>query len=265
MRFLFLFVFPTQVIYAQSTAYTHLTDLSYRPYATDTYARERCRLDLYYPADSVGYATVVYFHGGGLHSGDKHVPTAWKNAGIAVVAANYRLHPRVQNPTYTEDAAAAVAWTLRHIADYGGDPRRVYVSGHSAGGYLTSMVGLDTSYLAAHGWHPDSLAGLIPFSGHTITHFTPRQERGLAWNEVLVDRYAPIAHLRPSAPPILLITGDRERELNGRYEENAYFWRMLRLSGHPAVYLYELEGFSHRSMVYPASLLALDFIRGKLE
>ena len=260
---LFCFLCCSATLRAQSVDYVQRTDISYRPAATDAYAAERCKLDLYYPTDSTGYATIVYFHGGGLRSGDKHFPDAWREAGIGVVAANYRLHPNVQNPTYTEDAAAAVAWTLQHIADYGGDPRRVFVAGHSAGGYLALMVGLDTTYLAAHNLHPDSLAGLLPFSGHTITHFTPRQERGLAWNHVVVDRYAPIAHLRPTAPPIWLVTGDRERELYGRYEETAYFWRMLQLSGHPRAYLHELAGFDHRGMVGPACLLGLGVVRGE--
>ena len=261
MRPLLLFLLCAHITALSAQTYTTLTDLSNRPAATDTYAQERCRLDLYYPTRDTGFATIVYFHGGGLRSGEKHFPAAWREQGIAVVAANYRLHPRVANPTYTEDAAAAVAWTLRHIAEYGGDPRRVFVGGHSAGGYLTSMVGLDTTYLGAYGLHPDSLAGLLPFSGHTITHFTPREAQGLAWHDVRVDRYAPIAHLRPTAPPIWLITGDRELELWGRYEENAYCWRMLRLAGHPRAYLHELDGFDHGSMVGPATLLALRIVR----
>ncbi|WP_116106713.1 alpha/beta hydrolase [Lewinella sp. IMCC34191] len=248
---------------AQNT-YTTLEDVNYRPDSTDAYIQERCVLDLYYPEDSAGFATVVFFHGGGLSGGEKFTPEQWLNQGIAVATANYRLHPRVTNPAYTRDAAAAVAWVMEHIDDYGGDPRRIYVSGHSAGGYLTSMIGLDTTYLAAHGLHPDSLAGLIPFSGHTITHFTPRQERGLDWNDVVVDRYAPIQHLRPDAPPMLIITGDRDRELYGRYEENAYFWRMLQLSGHPNTWLYEMQGFDHGGMARPAAILTLDFIRGRL-
>ena len=243
-------------------AYTRIDDINYRADSSDVYIRERCVLDLHYPADSTGFATVVFFHGGGLSSGGKYIPEAWKERGIAVVTANYRLHPRVRNPTYTRDAAAAVAWTMAHIADYGGDPARIYVSGHSAGGYLTIMLGLDTTYLAEYGRHPDSLAGLIPFSGHTITHFTPRREAGLDWNDVVVDRYAPLQHLRTDSPPLLLITGDRDRELYGRYEENAYFWRMLKASGHPRVWLEELQGFNHGNMVRPASILALDFVRG---
>ncbi|MGB3798642.1 MAG: alpha/beta hydrolase, partial [Lewinella sp.] len=180
---------------AAQNAYTTEENINYRPDSTDAYIQERCVMDLYYPQDSTGFATVVFFHGGGLSGGEKFVPEQWREKGIAVATANYRLHPRVQNPTYTHDAAAAVAWVMAHIGEFGGDPGRIYVSGHSAGGYLTSMIGLDTSYLAVHGFHPDSLAGLIPFSGHTITHFTPRQERGLDWNDVVVDRYAPIQHL----------------------------------------------------------------------
>lgn len=255
---------------AQDGNYNRVRDLSYRPELQDlnpeagsaeAYARERCKLDVYYPTDSVGFATIVYFHGGGLEFGNKHMIEAWKNQGIAVVSANYRLHPKVKNPVYTQDAAAAVAWTMRNIADLGGDPKRIYVSGHSAGGYLATMIGMDTTYLGAHGLHPDSLAGLIPFSGHTITHFTPRKERGLGWNDVVVDEYAPIHHLRISNLPIALITGDRELELFGRYEETAYFWRMLVTSGHKNAYLFELDGFGHSPMLAPASYLALDLIR----
>lgn len=246
---------------SDNAGYETVKDLSYRPNSIDTYARERCQLDLYYPTDSAGFTTIVFFHGGGLEFGEKYVPEEWKAQGVAVVAANYRLHPKVKNPGYTQDAAAAVAWTLQNIGQYGGDPGRVYVSGHSAGGYLTSMIGMDTTYLAAFGEHPDSLAGLIPFSGHTITHFTPRKARGLAWNDVVVDKFAPIHHLRISDLPIALITGDREMELFGRYEETAYFWRMLVASGHKKAFLYELDGFGHGPMVRPAAQLALELIR----
>jgi acetyl esterase/lipase len=267
MRILLLFVFMvagTCVPALAQTGYAIRENVAYRPDSSDRYVQERCVLDLYYPTDSVGFATLIFFHGGGLSGGEKYIPDAWREAGIAVVAPNYRLQPRVANPTYTRDAAAAVAWVMDHIGDYGGDPDRIFVSGHSAGGYLTSMVGLDTSYLAEYGQHPDRLAGLFPFSGHTISHFTPRKEAGLDWNDVRVDRFAPLFHLRAAAAPIWLITGDRELELYGRYEENAYFWRMLQLSGHPRVYLHELDGFDHGGMVRPAALLTLSLLRNEL-
>ena len=69
----------------------------------------------------------------------------------------------------------------------GGDPKKIFVAGHSAGGYLTSMVGMDKKYLAKHNIDANKIAGLIPFSGHTITHFTVRQERGIDGKQPIID------------------------------------------------------------------------------
>ncbi|MBX2816796.1 MAG: alpha/beta hydrolase [Saprospiraceae bacterium] len=228
--------------------YLHVKDIPYRAESRDSYALERCKLDLYVPNDQDNFATVVWFHGGGIKAGNKHIPEQLRNQGIAVVAANYRLHPRVSAPTYIEDAAAAVAWTFDHIAEYGGSRDLIFVSGHSAGGYLTSMVGLDTTYLLRHGIHPNEIAGLIPYSGHAVTHFTIRTEMGIDWSQPIVDKFAPLYHTRADAPPYIIITGDRDQELFGRYEEVAYQARMLQLVGHTSVRLYELEGYNHGNM-----------------
>jgi len=75
------------------------------------------------------------------------------------------------------------------------------------------MVGLDKRWLQAHALDADQLAGLIPFSGHAITHFTIRKERGIGGKQAVVDEFAPIYHVRKEAPPLLLITGDRDIEL----------------------------------------------------
>ena len=124
--------------------YKTLKDISYIS-ADDTsaYRRERCKLDIYLPTQKKGFKTIVWFHGGGLEGGNKEFRPELMNSGFAQVAPNYRLFPRCQCPDYTRDAAAAVAWTLKHIAEYGGDPSQVYVGGHSAGGYLTLMLALD--------------------------------------------------------------------------------------------------------------------------
>ena len=236
-----------------------LTNLSYRQGTDDAYTLERCVLDIYLPG-TTDFATVVWFHGGGLTSGNKFIPEGLKNQGIAVVAVNYRLYPKVKSPTYIDDAAAAVAWVFKNIASYGGNPNLIFVAGHSAGGYLTSMLGLDKSYLNSYDIDSDAIAGLIPYSGHTITHFTVRSERELKWDDVRVDHMAPLAHIRKEAPPIILITGDRELELYGRYEENAYFWRMLQRIGHPYVELYEIDGHGHGPMVDPAHHILLKTI-----
>ena len=78
----------------------------------DEYLKERCKLDVYYPKDTLNVPTVVWFHGGGLEFGAKHIPEGLKEKGVIVVTVNYRLHPKVTNPVYIEDAAAAVAWTI---------------------------------------------------------------------------------------------------------------------------------------------------------
>lgn len=245
----------------QPQTYKLETDLLYRSeVGLDEYQQERCRLDVYVPENQQGFATVVWFHGGGLTGGNKSIPEGLKHRGIAVVAANYRLSPKVSSPTYIEDAAAAVAWTFQHIEKYGGSKKRVYVSGHSAGGYLTNMVGLDKRWLAAHNIDANDIAGLISYSGHTITHFTIRKERGIDGKQPIVDEFAPLFHVRPDAPRLLLISGDRDLELLGRYEETAYFWRMMQQVGHPSTQLYELDGFNHGQMAEPAHPLLLRFI-----
>lgn len=225
------------------------------------YMRERCRLDVYYPTETRDFPTVVWFHGGGLTGGERFVPEGLKEKGIAVVAVNYRLGPTVKAPAYIEDSAAAVAWTFKNIERYGGSVERIFVSGHSAGGYLTSMIGLDKRWLAAFDTDADRIAGLIPYSGHTITHFTIRAERGIEGTQAVVDDYAPLFHVRKDAPPLLLITGDRELEMLGRYEENAYLWRMMQVVGHPDTVLYEMDGYNHGQMAEPAHPLLLWFVR----
>ena len=241
--------------------YTTTEDILYRSGKLTDYMRERCRLDVYHPNNKKDFSTVVWFHGGGLKAGNRSVPKALQGEGIAVVAVNYRLHPKVKAPAYIEDAAAAVAWTFKNIETYGGSPKRIYVSGHSAGGYLTSMVGLDKRWLAAHKVDADALAGLIPYSGHTITHFTVRAERGIDGKQPIIDALAPLFHVRKEAPPLLLITGDRELEMLGRFEENAYLWRMMKVAGHADTQLMELDGYNHGQMAEPAHPLLLRFIR----
>ena len=229
----------------------------------DDYMAQRCVLDLYRPAGKQDFSTVVWFHGGGLRTGGKSVPWQLQKKGVAVVAVNYRLFPKVECPAYIEDAAAAVAWTFKNIQSYGGDPGAIYVSGHSAGGYLTSMVGLDKSYLEAHGIDANRIASLVPFSGHTITHFTPRAEKGIRDTRPIVDRFAPLFHVRKDSPQLILITGDRELELLGRYEENAYLWRMMKVAGHNQTQLHELGGFDHGGMAAPAFGILLKVLRSR--
>lgn len=240
--------------FAQKTEYETKTNIQYYSTATnkaDSYSNERCVLDIYYPKNSKGFATIVWFHGGGLTGGSKEIPEALKNKGFAIIGVNYRLSPRVKAAKAIEDAAAAVAWTFNNIANYGGDNSSIFVSGHSAGGYLGLMIGLDKKYLQKEGIDANKIAGLIPFSGQCITHFEIRRENGIQEKQPTIDEFAPLFYVRADAPPLLLITGDRELEMLGRYEENAYMERMMKLVGHKQTQLFEIDGYGH-GMTEPA-------------
>lgn len=229
----------------------------------DAYRKERCLLDVYYPADKKDFPTIVWFHGGGLEGGNKHIPAQLKEQGVAVVAVNYRLSPRAKNPAYIEDAAAAVAWVFKHIAEYGGSVDKIFVSGHSAGGYLSLILATDKRYLAACGADADQVAAYLPVSGQSVTHFTIRKERGLPNGIPIIDEYAPINRLRKDTAPIILITGDRTLEMADRWEENAHFTSVAKNIGNPHVKHYELQGFDHGTVLPPACFLILNYIKSK--
>ena len=247
----FFFMLPAVAQVSDKVAYKTIENISYRT-SNDTYANVRCRLDLYYPEASKDFVTIVWFHGGGLSGGNKFIPQQLKEAGYAVVAVNYRLLPKATLTDCIDDAAAAVAWVFKEIGKYGGNPHKIVVSGNSAGRYLTNMIGLDKKWLSKYDINADSIAALVPFSGHAISHFAYRQSKGMKDTQPSIDEFAPLYYVRPDAPPLVIVSGDRDLEMLGRYEENAYFWRMMKVAGHQKVFLYELDGYDHGSMADPA-------------
>jgi acetyl esterase/lipase len=256
---LFVAMLCAGICFGQKLTYETKTNIKYYPeasYKGDAYKAERCVLDIYYPKDKKDFATIIWFHGGGITGGSKEIPEYLKDKGYCIIGVGYRLHPNVKAPTYIDDATAAVSWAFNNIAKYGGDPSLIFLSGHSAGGYLALMVGLDEQWLEGYKISPNSIAGLIPFSPQCVTHFTVRKEQGIPEKQPTIDKYAPLNHVRGDAPPLLLITGDREMELLGRYEENAYMARMMKLNGHKDTTLYELDGYGH-NMVEPGYPLLL--------
>lgn len=257
-KFLFLitiFTISFQSIYSQSEDHKQKNNYSFKeniPYLKgDEYVTKRCVLDVYFPNSKEHLPTLVYFHGGGLKRGNKYIPEYLKEKGIIVVTVNYRFYPKVSVKEIISDAAVAVKWVYDHISNYGGSQDKIFLSGHSAGGYIISMLGLDASYLKNEGLSPNQIAGLIPLSGHTITHMTAREEMGIGQLQPTIDEMAPLYHVKEDTPPYIMITGDRELELLGRYEENAYMHRMMKISGNKKTELHELQGYGHM-MVYPA-------------
>jgi len=261
-KFLFVLFLGLSPYLTFAQPYQTITDIYYGTASdTDAYKKERCKLDLYMPTAQKGFATVIWFHGGGLEAGNKYIPEELKEKGIAVIAVNHRLSPHTKAPGYLEDAAEAVAWAFSHISLYGGDASKIYVSEHSAGGYLALMVGLDKRYLQKYGVDANKIRGLAPISGQTNTHYTIKKERGQDIAIPQIDLYAPITYARNDAPPILLITGDRLLELPARYEENAHLAAVLKQVGHRQTRLAQLEGFDHGAIYGAGSLLVLQWIK----
>lgn len=234
----------------QDEGYNYLKDISYAD-ETDAYRKERCKLDVYYPDTDKGFATLVWYHGGGLEGGSKELLEGFRRQGFAVVSVNYRLFPQAKCPDYIDDAAKALAWTFENIEKYGGDTDHIYVSGHSAGGYLALMLTLAKEFTAQYGLDADRIAKSYPISGQTVTHYTIRKERGLPDGIPVIDEFAPITHAGRGGAPLVLITGDRDLEMLARWEENVHLQALLKNFNHDSV-LYELQGFDHVTALSPA-------------
>lgn len=227
------------------------------------YRNERCKLNLTVPDKAEkGFPTVVYFHGGGLSRGKGGYCGYINRDKAAYVAVDYRLSgPKAKCPDYIYDAAAATAWVVKNIEKYGGDPKKVYVSGHSAGGYLTAMIALDKKYLNSFGVDPHQIAGFFPVSGQMTTHFRILAERRAVdpkTPDFLVDEYAPLFHARKNAPSMIFFVGDSEFDWPARVEENALLAaRLKRIYKNDNVKIIKIP-FGTHSSCGPPSLAIID-------
>jgi acetyl esterase/lipase len=187
-------------------------------------------LDIYVPFESAAPPIVVFFHGGALREGDKedgHVlAERLVPEGIGVVSANYRLSPAVRHPKHVEDAAAAVAWVIHHIGEYGGDAQNVFLSGHSAGGYLATLLVMDASYLSRAGVSADSIRGAMPLSPFLYVEETARDRPKDVWGTDPADwlKASVSPYIGAGKRPMLLIYADGDdawrREQNDRFRRS---------------------------------------------
>jgi acetyl esterase/lipase len=140
------------------------------PYADKPH--ERQVLDVYAPKGAKDLPVVFWIHGGGWQTGDKKdvqlKPQVFNEKGFVFVATNYRLLPAVDMGTLVRDVAKAVGWTHRHIAEHGGDPKRLLIMGHSAGAQLAALLCTDDRYLKAEGVSLDAVNACVPVDGDTF-------------------------------------------------------------------------------------------------
>ena len=227
-----------------------LLDMPYYPEETDMDAAgmAQCRMDFRYPTNAPGFRTLVWLHSGGLDHGVRHW-VALADTNIAQIAVSYRLLGKQakRGEDCIEDAAAAVAWALRNVASYGGDPKRVYVAGHSAGAYLSMMVGMDPSWLAKWGFKPTDIAGIVPISGQTTAHFNIRKYSGDRDPQFQpkIDHLSALRHAGADLPPILSICGQPPWEWAARAEENRFLIATCKALGHRNARYVELPYANH--------------------
>ena len=222
----------------------------------------RRKLDVYVPDHLKAPAPVLlFFYGGAWMSGSREQYLAFGQAfaslGIVTVVADYRLYPEVTYPAFVEDGAQAVAWVHAHAAQYGGDPQRLFISGHSAGGYIAAMLGSDPKYLAAAGGDLSWLRGVIGIAGPY--DFLPLTDPDyIAIFHGPMNRQAmPVTHIDGKRPPMLLAWGvddgtvgaknidhmeARLKAMNSPFETRRYPG-----TGHIGIILSLLPGFRGRT------------------
>lgn len=216
------------------------------------YADGKDLLDIYMPEGAENVPVVVFFHGGALRMGTKDqgriVAARLVPMGIGLVAANYRLSPAFQHPAHIEDAAAATAWVVQNIAQYGGDPDGIYVAGHSSGGYLAALLALDATHLGAHGLTLDAIKGSIPISPFLYVEETAKVRPKDVWGEDPVDWLAASVtpHIGPGKPPMLLIYADGDEAWRKR--QNETFADAMRGAGSD-VAVNEVPGRDHMTLI----------------
>ena len=207
-------------------------------------------LDIYLPEEKT-FPVLIYFHGGGIVSGDKTngkdtYIKALVEKGIAVISANYRMYPDAKYPDFIYDAASAVAWTMRNISEYG-EAQAFFVGGSSAGGYLSQMLCFDKKYLDLYRVDSDSINGYIHNAGQPTVHYNVLRERGIDSRRVLVDDAAPLFHItkdRNYAPMQIIYA---ENDMENRPEQLKLLVSTLKHFGcnMDNVELIHMEGYGH--------------------
>lgn len=221
--------------------YSRQADLAYGPLPANT-------LDLYLPTGGQHRPVVVFFFGGGWNSGDKasykFVGAALADAGIIAVVPNYRLYPQAKFPAFMQDAAQAVAWAHAHALDWGGDPERLYVVGHSAGAHIAVLLALDEEYLRQAGGSTQWLSGAVGLSGpYNFLPFTEDYLNDLFGPAANFPRTQPINYVRADAPPLLLMHGLRDQRVRPA-NTRSLAAAMLAVGGRVTTHYFEQAGHS---------------------
>lgn len=213
--------------------------------------RSACILDVRTPKSGSRWPVVIHLHGGGMTGGDRNEAfgsqynnfgAKFLEAGVIEVSPGYRLIGAGTWPDYIRDAAAAAVWVYRNIETYGGDPNSVFISGFSAGAYLTHMLAIDTTWFKELAFDPRRFAGFVSMSGQTRQHENIR--RDLKVSNIMAEKpYAmPMGHIRKTGIPWQIFVGGNE---GGTITDNKAMYDALLAKGSTDLHMDVIPGQGH--------------------
>lgn len=247
----------TVLLLAASDEVKSFKDLTYYN-GPDAHARKH-RLNLYLPAARSAYPIVVFVHGGSWTRGDKDdlsgaygvLAGKFVERGIGVATINYRLAPEFRHPEHARDVARATAWVYRHAKEYGWDPNRLFLVGHSAGAHLAALIAVDPRYLAEQKLTPKIIQGVVGLSGVydlTLTGVTGRAlyEPVFTSDPERLQNASPALQVKVRPSPFLLFYAENDY-LSADFQARN-FEKVLKKAGGSAV-IRLVPGRNHTNIV----------------
>lgn len=183
----------------------------------------RQRLDIYTPRQAKNRPVVIFWYGGSWLNGRKanyrFVGAALAQRGFVTVLPDYRLYPAVKFPVFMDDAAQAVAWVQQHAAEFGGDPHRIVLMGHSAGAHMAAFLAYNSKFLEKAGARPQWIKGLIGLSGPYSLEPNSDVLNAIFASPYTMADWQPIRFVDERSPPTLLFHGQPDRLVTERHTE----------------------------------------------
>jgi len=186
----------------------------YERSANHPFGTAQQQLDVYTPPHAVNCPVVIFWYGGGWTSGSKDsyrfVGAALAERGFVTVLPDYRLYPKARFPAFIDDGAEAIAWVQKHAQEYGGDPRRIVLMGHSAGAHEAAFLAYDRKRLIDAGINADSIVGLVGLSGPYALEPNSDVLNTIFAKPYTPAEWQPIRFVSSQSPPTFLAHGDAD-------------------------------------------------------
>ena len=221
-------------------------------------------INLAVPRGKSNFPTLIWFHGGGMTEDAVDFDPAFFDGTVAVAAVHYRLAPETMPPAQYDDTAAAIAFVIRNIVQYGGSKELIFAGGLSAGANMVALAVFNyQQYLRKFNVLPGDLKALLLLSGQMTTHFFVKKHLGYpgSISRPVIDEYAPLHWVENAMMPIMLLAG--EFDIPGRKYENLFLQDTLRALGNEHIETHILPGAAHGNHLVKADLL-LSFIKKHL-